>query len=358
MKQYHTRIHKLQTILSEIKLPAFITGDLPSIRYLTGFSGSSAWLVITARQSIFLTDFRYQEQIRNEVTASIKIITKKRITAELAGLKVLSQINRIGFQADKMSFAVFQEFKAAVPNKKWLPLKDPVKNLRLVKDMGEIAALQKAIDITQQAFQEILPLIKPGVSEIDLAGELEYRLRKKGSPQPAFPTIVASGARSVLPHGSASLKKINHGDFVVFDFGGMWKGYCGDFTRTIVVGRANREKKKIYQTVLKAQSAALAAVRDNITARELDSVARQVIQKAGYDKYFGHGLGHGIGLEVHEDPRISQLSTDTLHTGMVHSIEPGIYVPSLGGVRIEDVVVVEKNGCRNLTNADKELIEL
>jgi Xaa-Pro aminopeptidase len=354
---YSTRQHQL---LASIKghTDIFLTNDLPSIRYLTGFSGSSAWLVAGHGHCVLVTDFRYQEQCKHEVTASRTIIITKSFHDDPDVTVLLSRANTIGFAPEKLSYDQYQELKRRFVRKTWVPLKSVVRKLRLIKDPSEIKLIRKAMAITEAVFSEVLPLVKPGVREADIAAEIDYRMRKHGSPQPAFPTIVAAGWRSALPHAAPGVQKLKKGDFVVMDFGATWQGYCGDFTRTVCVGKASKKQKAIYTTVLEAQIAALAAVRPSIAGREVDGIARAVIEKAGYGRYFGHGLGHGIGLEVHEDPRLSKLSSDTLLAGMVHSVEPGIYLPSPGGVRIEDVVVVTKKGYKNLTTTSKELLEI
>jgi Xaa-Pro aminopeptidase len=248
--------------------------------------------------------------------------------------------------------------KSLLPNCLLVPTEDLVESLSVKKDKGEIEKIREAVRITDQVFFEILDFIKPKVREQDVAAEIEYRFKRRGSTNPFYETIVASGKRSALPHGVASGKRIHKGDLVTLDMGATYDGYTADLTRTVVMGKANKRQKKVYNIVLKAQKQALSKIKPKMRACDLDKVSRGIIKRAGYGKYFGHGLGHGIGLVIHDNPAINPRNQQLLERGMVITIEPGIYIPNWGGIRIEDDVLVTKRGCEILTQADKSLIEL
>lgn len=328
--------------------------------YLTGFDGSSGYVIITPERALLLTDFRYVEQagaqaprfeIRRHATPHLE--TVRAIAAEL-GLRCMA------IEAEHMTVQDHAKLAAALPEVRLVPTAGLVEGLRMVKDQDEVARIERAVACSDQAFARLLGsgIIRPGVAENVIAAELEYYLRLLGASRPAFDTIVASGPRSSLPHGRASERLIQDGDLLTIDFGAVVDGYCSDTTRTIVVGRAHDEQRRIYDLVLRAQAAGAAAVRPGVTGKEVDAVARDMITAAGHGEHFGHGLGHGIGLAVHEAPRLSLQGEQILAPGMVTSVEPGVYVPGWGGVRIEDLVLVTPDGSRTLTKAPKELIEL
>jgi Xaa-Pro aminopeptidase/Xaa-Pro dipeptidase len=239
-----------------------------------------------------------------------------------------------------------------------IPAASLVKELGWVKDASEVASITKAVAISDKAFDKILPMVKPGVRESELRAELEYQMAMLGSEKPAFESIVASGYRSAMPHGVASHKKLQKGEFITFDFGAVVNGYVSDISRTVVLGKANQQQKKIYDLVLRAQMAGIKRVKAGIMAKSVDEACRQIINKAGYGKNFGHGTGHGIGFYIHVGPRVSGASSDKLFPNNVITIEPGVYLPGWGGVRIEDDVVVTKTGGRVLNKAPKKLLEL
>lgn len=355
---YHKRQQQFCKQLKTLGVSVFITTALPNIRYLTGFSGTSAMLALTEDSVSFLTDFRYKEQVITEITADTTIILTKSYQHHLKELKNIHAGTKVGFTASRVTYASLKQLEETFPTAEFIGLPDPFVSLRNIKDASEIENIQKAMDITENAFTHVLPLIKPGVREIEIAAELEYHMKLNGSDIPAFTTIVASGTRGALPHGIATEKKIENHELVTMDFGATYQGYCGDFTRTVAVGTVSDELQKAYSVVQKAQAASLEAIIPGMTGMQLDSVARNIINTAGYGKYFGHGLGHGVGLEIHEDIRISPNGSTKLATGMVHSVEPGIYLPSKGGIRIEDVVVITATGCRNLAKTPKDLLVL
>jgi Xaa-Pro aminopeptidase len=286
------------------------------------------------------------------------VIAEQALTAELPKISKLNKKIRIGLEAEFVTLSLQEKLKDLLPQATFKSTEKLVESLSISKDADEIKKIKKAVKISEKAYNEILSLIKPGVKEKDIALELEYQMRSLGAEASAFDIIVASGQRSSMPHGVASDKKLRKGDFITIDFGCFFKGYTSDITRTVVLGKANAKQKEVYDIVLKAQVAACKAVKPGLACSRLDGVARDIIMKAGYGDYFGHGLGHGIGLIVHDGPIMNARSVETLRANMVVTIEPGIYIPNWGGVRIEDDVVVTATGGQILSKLPKELIEL
>ncbi len=358
------RIKKFRKYLKQENLDAFIVSRHASIQYLSGFTGGThispdGILVVTQRGAELLTDSRYWEQARMELKG-VRLI---RVKGEsLTGLKDQKEYQgknlRIGFESDYLTDYNFNRMKQYLPGALFVATTGAVENLSVIKDASEIACLKRAAEITDAAFARILGYLKPGLRENEVCAELEYQMKVLGADQLAFESIVASGYRSALPHGTASEKKIKAGEFVTFDFGACYKGYTADMTRTVIVGKASARQKKFYNIVLKAQKAAIARVRHGIEAKLVDAAARNIINKAGYGDNFGHGTGHGLGLYIHSRPSVSPKSTDILKRGMVITIEPGIYLAGWGGVRIEDDVVVTSNGGRILNRSPKNLLEI
>ncbi len=359
MFDYEKRTALLRAELRKRKLDAFITSFLPHVRYLTGYSGSNGLCVITDSAVTLLTDFRYQEQIETEVPyASKQIVRGDLFVAAIKKKNLFSQSDTIAFEEDYLPVISFQVMKKNLSGARLIPSNGIVEALTAVKEESEIALIRKAASITEQVFEKILGVLKPGITESAIAAEISYLHRMFGAEKDSFDTIVASGVRGSLPHGAASAKKIQKGEMVTLDFGCVYQGYCSDLTRTVAVGTPSSEAKKIYRIVLDAQRAAINAARIGFPARKLDESARSFIEKKGYGKFFGHGLGHGIGLQIHESPRVFAKSTHVLHTGNVITIEPGIYLPGKCGVRIEDDVVIRDGTCEVITSSPKELIVL
>jgi Xaa-Pro aminopeptidase len=360
------RIDKIKKYLTQNNIDAaFIfypldTGNfLPNVRYLTGYSGSTGAIFITRKASIFITDFRYKDQSKKEVKGSRILISKKNAIATMADVKEAQAKNlRVAIEAHRLTVDQKAQLADALPNAILVDTIDMVEDLMICKDKAEIENIRKAAEISDVAFERILGILKPGLREKDVAAELEYQMKMLGADKEAFGSIVASGYRSALPHGLASSKKIKQGEFVTFDFGALYNGYCSDITRTVVIGRASARQKNIYKIVQRAQMAGVKKVRAGVTGKAVDAAARKVIEKAGFGKEFGHGTGHGIGLEVHAAPRISMLGAQPLKSNMVITIEPGIYISGWGGVRIEDDVVVRPRGALVLNKAPKKLLEL
>jgi Xaa-Pro aminopeptidase len=281
------------------------------------------------------------------------LITNQKTLTSVCGRNA-----RLGFAAEYLTVAARERMQAALPGALLIPADYLFAQLGWVKDGEEIANIRKAVAISDEAFKRILPLIKPGIREIELAAEMEYQMLMLGSEKPAFETIIASGPRSAMPHGVASRRKIKNGEFITLDFGATVNGYVSDITRTVVVGKASARHKKIYNWVLKAQLAGIKKVKAGVMAREVDKVCRTIINKSGYGKTFGHGTGHGIGYYIHVGPGLSSLSNDKLMPNNVVTIEPGIYIQGFGGVRIEDDVLVTARGGVVLNRAEKKLLEL
>lgn len=354
-----SRLNNLKAKLRQDNLDGLVITDPSQIRYLTGFSGDTAVLVVTPTAAELMTDFRFRDQAQLEVRGAKVNITKGDSFTALKEHRLLSAVNaRVGYCGDYMTVSAKKRLKGHLPHALLANADATLHGMGWVKDPEELVYIKKAVRIADIAFERILKIIRPGIAERELAAELEYQMLMLGSERPAFETIVASGVRSAMPHGVASQKKIDKGDFVTIDFGATVKGFVSDITRTVVVGKATPRQRKIYGIVAKAQLAGIKKVRAGVAAKSVDDAARNVIIKAGYGKDFGHGTGHGIGFYIHMGPRVSQLSNDKLMVNNVITIEPGIYIAGWGGVRIEDDVVVTKSGGQVLNRAEKKLLEL
>jgi Xaa-Pro aminopeptidase len=330
--------------------------DIRDLRYLTGFSGSSACLLLSARgPSWFLTDSRYAAQARAEVRGFKTRISRKPLEAVAALVKRIG-IRSLGFDGNVLSHDSYLRLKKALPGIRLRPAAGVVKDLRRRKDGAEVAEIRAAARILDAGFSAAEEVIRPGITEKEAALLIETAFRRAGADSPAFDTIIASGARGALPHGRPTGKKIRNGELVVVDMGVSLNGYNSDCTRTYCVGRASRRLKAIYQVVKDAQARALDRIRPGVAAVAVDRAARGHIEKAGYGRCFGHGTGHGVGLDVHEAPAVSPGSKDVLEEGMVLAIEPGIYLPGVGGARIEDMALVVMDGCEILTGSTREFI--
>jgi Xaa-Pro aminopeptidase len=353
---YHSRIKNLRNEMQRKKVDAFVSSALPTMHYLCGFHGSNGLLIVTRTTSHFLTDFRYQEIIQTEVCADETTVTQGSLFQAAADKKIFFPLQKIAFEKERLTVAEFDTLKKNLAGKKLIPVFGMIENLRAVKDEDEILTLKRAFNISDRVFQTIIGKIKPGISELEISAEISYLHKKYGAQNDAFDVIVASGDRGSLPHGTASAKKIGNGQFITLDFGCVMDGYHSDMTRTVCVGKPTAEMKKVYHVVLDAQQKACDAVCSGISSKKIDAIARKHIQSRGYGKYFGHSLGHGVGLEIHELPRVAPKRKEKLISGNVITIEPGIYLPKQFGVRIEDTVVVREQGCEILTSSPKELI--
>lgn len=352
---------KVLQILKEKMIDAILVSDGYNMRYLSGFRGATGYLYLTRNRRVLLTDSRYTTQAGEEaVDFEVYEVSRGSSYGQYINKLVEEDgIQCIGFENLQMIYSDVVSIKNACrEGLVWEELGCSLNNLRIVKTSEELLKLERAEAIGDAAFSYIIEVLKPGMTELQVAAELEYFIKGQGASGTSFDTIIASGLNSSMPHAIPSHKKIEAGDFVTMDFGCLYEGYCSDMTRTVVVGKADKKQKEIYGIVLEAQKAALAAVKAGVTGVFVDKVARDVIESAGYGEYFGHGLGHSVGLYIHEEPRLSPTCTEVLLENVIETVEPGIYLPGFGGVRIEDMVVVKENGCKNLTHSVKELMEL
>lgn len=342
-------------ILDSHHLDGILFNSLENIRYLCGFTGSDGAFVLTEREAFFLTDSRYWTQAEEEVKGSQIVHYKKKIDG-IASLLSDLKLERIGFESSSLTFSSHQSLMEKLPKEiRFVPLEGEIKNFRAAKDTQEMALIQKAIEISSKAFLHVIEKLKEGIPEREPSLEMEFFMKNSGAEAISFDIIVASGKRSALPHGRASSKQIEKGDFILIDFGSRFQGYYSDQTRTLVCGEPSPEQEKIYQIVKEAHDRAIEVVRPGISSQEVDEAAREHIRRCGYGQYFGHGTGHGIGLAVHEDPVVNMENKDILQEGMVFTVEPGIYIQDWGGVRIEDMVRVTNQGVEVLTYLPRDL---
>jgi len=340
--------------MHEEKIDAYVIIRPENGSYLSGFSGGEATLYITAEKAFLLTDFRYIEQAKVQSPEFEVIKTGQDHFESLA--EIGKQAQRVGFEGDFVTYLNFGKLKNAFPEAELLSLPNLVSYLRSVKDQAEIETIRQAVRIADDAFSLVLKSIEIGQTEEEIGLDLEYSMRQAGASGGSFEFIVASGVRSALPHGTATSKTVHFGEFLTMDFGAIYQGYCSDITRTVFLGQPEEKHREVYEVVLAAQRAGIAAVAPGRTGKEVDAVARKIITDAGYGEYFGHGLGHSVGLAIHEGPNLNMREERMLEPGMVITVEPGIYIPDWGGVRIEDIVLVTKDGCEVLTQAPKEFI--
>lgn len=350
-----TRLEALRRTMGERGVEGFLVTNLVNIRYLVGFTGTAGLLLVLPQEAVFFTDFRYDEQAHDEVVGCRIEIAKGTLFDAMAA-EPAAGARKIGFEGADLKYASFEKLEELLKGKELTSMVGVVEGQRLRKDVHEIERIRAAVALGDRIFEEICTFVAPGMTETEVAAEIDCRMRRAGAENPAFDTIVASGPRSSLPHAKPTNRALTRGDFVVMDFGAFLDGYASDMTRTILVGEPTAQQREVYEMVQAAQKQALGAVRSGLSGVDADRSARSTIEKGGYGTRFGHGLGHGLGLEVHEDPKLSQESKDTLEAGMVVTIEPGIYVPGWGGVRIEDVVVIRDGGCEVLTTSPKELV--
>ena len=358
-EQLRARQQAVRTILEERKLDALLVTSAPNIRYLSGFSGSAGMLLLTPADAVLVTDFRYASQAPAEVGDSARtVIERTNIWDRLGRELTAASIGRLGVEGVHLTLRDAR--RLAEQGRFTLePVEDVVEGLRASKSPEEVAAVSRAVDVAQGALAAVLPTVHPGDRELDVAARLEAALRQRGSEWHPFPTIVASGPRSALPHARSTERVIAPGDWLLLDFGAQVDGYCADLTRTILVGRkADSRQRDVYDTVRQAQARAVQNIRAGMTGREADALARDVIAGHGFGEAFGHSLGHGLGLEVHEAPRLAPTADAPLPAGAVVTVEPGIYLPGWGGVRLEDDVHLGPDGPVCLSDQRTELVEL
>lgn len=354
LQTYHA---KLTDFLQRNELTAVLVSKRHNVRYFSGFAGSAGVLLVSGAARKLFVDFRYVEQAERSAPA-YEIVRSWGNPLDSA-LDFIAEQNwsTVGYEEDALTVAEFHKMTGRTGPDRWRAVH--LDGLRQVKTGEEIACIAQAAEIVDMAFARILSFLQPGIAEQAVAARLEYEMRKLGSQRTAFDTIIAGGSRSALPHGAASERQLAKGDLVVLDFGAVVDGYHSDMTRTVCLGTADERQRHIYTTVLAAQQSALTAVKAGASCRGVDQVARKLIQDAGFGDHFGHGLGHGVGLAIHESPRLSPHAEDVcLEAGMVVTVEPGIYLPGWGGVRIEDLVVVSETGCQILSQTPKALLEL
>lgn len=358
---YADRLTRLRASLAAGQLDAMLVSSLPNIRYLTGFTGSNGLVVVTADAVVLLTDFRYEVQVKDEVDAAVRVEIEQqslwtRLWLELRGLP---SVGVLAFETAHTTHQDAARFVAAggeAGRWAWRPSLNLVEILRETKDESELAHIRTAVQIAEHALAKTLPQVRAGMSELEVAGLLELEMRKAGSERTAFETIVAAGPRSALPHARASAHEIRKGDLLLFDFGATSGGYVSDITRTFIVGRAPDERQlEIHTVVREANGSASAGVRAGMRGRDADALARDYIERRGFGAAFGHSTGHGIGLEIHEAPRVAKTAEAPLPAGAVVTIEPGIYVEGWGGVRIEDDVLISSEGPVVLTSFERGL---
>jgi Xaa-Pro aminopeptidase len=359
-----SRLSALIDSLTAAHVDGLLVVSLPNIRYLTGFSGSSALLFVSTRDTFLITDFRYQTQIADEVGSLARVSIEAQslwtgLWNQLAQMPGgAGGIEVVGFESGHLLHRDFQRLLEAGSRWQWRPANDLVEKLRERKDAGELALIERANGIATRALDRTLPQVRVGMSELEIAGVLEKALRDEGSEGFPFASIVASGPRSALPHARSSTRRIEGGDFLLLDFGAETGGYCADVTRTFIVGQAGADQREVYEIVRTANELAAGQVRAGMTGRDADAIARDYIEQRGYGDLFGHSLGHGLGLEVHEAPRLARTADVPLSEGAVVTIEPGIYRPGWGGVRIEDDVFLGPSGPKILTKFTHDLIEV
>jgi Xaa-Pro aminopeptidase len=331
-----------------------LQGD-PNRNYLSGFTGDESFSVITNERAIFITDSRFTEQARQQAKDYEIVQYSGKFEDFLGDLTKDLNISKIGFEENIITYDNYIKYKNKL-NCELVPMDGMVEKIRIVKDEEEINCIKKAAAIADKAFEHMLGYIKAGMTERQVGLELEFYMKKLGARDLSFPTIVASGVRSCLPHGQATDKVLKEGEFLTLDFGCIYNDYCSDMTRTIVIGEPSDKMKEIYNVVLEAEMKALKGFKPGVTGKSVDKIARDYIAEKGYGKYFGHGLGHGVGREIHENPRVSPMGDTVLEKGMVVTDEPGIYIPDFGGVRIEDLILITECGCEVISKSPKELI--
>ena len=342
-----------------LKIDALLVSGLPNIRYLSGFTGSNALLLVTPGSQTLFTDPRYTIQASGECNCAVRTVKGRALHVAAAELIGRKRLKKVGFEKARLVYEGYELLKEHLPLGVSLkPVGGVIERLRMIKSEAEIAGIRRSVLTNSKAFERTLKKIKPGVSESGLAAELEYQMRLLGAEKPAFETIVAAGPHSALPHASPSGRVAREDEPLLIDMGAFQNGYASDMTRTLFLGNPDAKMRSMYDAVLEAQLAAIAAVRPGVTAQQVDRVARQVLKSHGLQKEFVHSTGHGLGLEIHEAPRLGKNDKTRLEAGMVITIEPGAYVEGVGGVRIEDTVLVTNTGCEALTPTSKEIMIL
>ena len=358
MNSMSNQVARALQMLPRMNADAVLVSDRANIRYLSGYTNDTGVLLLTEEESYLLTDFRFLFQAQQEAKLfTVLDIAGKGYPYWIAELCKKHGIQRLAFEQDAVTYAEYRTYSSEI-KAELVGIPNYLSELRFIKTPEEISYIKEAEHIGDMAFSEILPYLKPGVTELEIAARLSFLMKMHGASADSFPAIVASGVNSSMPHAMPSDRKLAEGDFITMDFGCIYRGYCSDMTRTVVLGKASERQKEIYEIVLRAQTETLKAMRAGMMGQEVDAIARNVIRDAGYGECFGHGLGHSVGLEIHESPNANMRDRRILQPGMLMTVEPGIYVKDFGGVRIEDLVVIRENGIENLTFSEKKLIEL
>lgn len=353
------RLKHVQSWLEENGLDGLLVSHLPNIRYLCGFTGSAAVLAVLRGDGMLFTDSRYTTQAREEVVGvDVRVVAGQ---AQVGAAKWVrnAKARHMGFESVRLTVAARQALgESAGPRVRWHPVRNCVEDFRSIKDAVEIQAMREAANLGSAVLEDILPFVKPGVREVELAAEMEYRMRRRGAEGVAFETIVAFGERSAWPHARPTARPLGKNELVLLDWGAILRGYCCDLTRTLYLGRAPAKVRRWYQAVLDAQMAAREVLRPGVSAGRVDAAARRILRRQGLARYFIHSTGHGLGLEVHEAPRLGRGQKDKIQAGFVVTLEPGVYVEKAGGIRIEDDVAVTPGGIEVLTSASREFLQL
>lgn len=351
-------IERFRDRMADLGVDAALISDVNNVRWLTGFAGSTANVIVTPSEAVFISDSRYEEQAREEVHGfSIEILRSPKTYPEMvAECARRLEITGLAFEADHVTFAAASRWAKKMNGIVLTPVEKLLDPLRMIKHPSELEKIRAACGIADACFSHAQRLFQPGVAEYDIAMEIEFYIRRQGA-KPAFDVIAVSGPRSARPHGDPSERKLQRGDFLTLDFGACVDGYCSDITRTVVIGEASDEQRRVYGAVLEAQLAAIEAMKPGIEAKKVDALARETLAKHDLAQYFGHGLGHGLGLLVHDVGSMNATSEDVLEAGQVWTVEPGVYIEGFGGVRIEDDVLIGESGAEVLTRSPKNLME-
>lgn len=353
--EFEQRRRAVVSGLAERKLDAFLVAFSPNLRYLTGFTGSNGNLLVTANRAILFTDPRYQIQAGQETSCEVKI-AKGPLVVDIAAAIQRLRLRRIGYEPGRMTCDLYESLESRLPARASLQrVSGWIEQMRTIKSASELERIRRSVDTNSRAFELTVTRVRPGMKEQDLATELEYRMRKLGAEKPSFDTIVAGGVRGALPHAQPTAAALTAGSLVVVDMGAFQDGYASDMTRMLFLGSPSNKVKRTYRAVLEAQLAAIDAVRAGVSTAHVDRQARKVLKGYGLDEAFVHSTGHGLGLEIHEPPRIGKRDKGRLEAGMAVTIEPGVYIEGFGGIRIEDTVEVTPSGCRILTPTSKDL---
>lgn len=356
-----SRVQRLLSVIQANQFDGILLSNFDSLRYISGYTGHAANIIISEQGSFIITDYRYAEQAAAQCPAYFEVIVRDRDSTTLGQsinqVFLKAGIKRVAFEQNYINYGVLFDIKKDITMAELIPSAGLVEQLRFIKDEGEIAYLKAAANIADSALKHVIDnVLTPGISERDVQLELEYKMQKLGSEGFSFETILLSGPRSSLPHGLPTDRKIENGDIILFDFGARVNGYGSDMTRTLFMGEPDAKQKEVYNLVLEAQLAGLAAIKAGISAQVPDAAVTDILGKTPYAQYAGQGIGHGIGLFLHEQPFISKVSQDMIKENCVITMEPGIYIPDWGGIRIEDDVIVTKEGCEIITHSPKELI--